>query len=123
VPVPREKLETAISYYRDKLGFTEFWRGGRQDGETDSIDLRIPGARGDWVELMLYSGTPTRAQLGSMEHVALEVPDIQEAYQRVTARGVTDERSKPKIGRDGKWQLNLYDPDGSRTELMEPKAK
>jgi hypothetical protein len=25
----------------------------------------------------------------------------------------------PKIGRDGKWQLNLYDPDGTRVELME----
>jgi hypothetical protein len=28
---------------------------------------------------------------------------------------------KPKIGRDGKWQLNLYDPNGTRAELMEPK--
>ncbi len=26
---------------------------------------------------------------------------------------------QPKIGRDGKWQLNLYDPDGTRVELME----
>jgi len=25
----------------------------------------------------------------------------------------------PKIGRDGKWQLNLYDPDETRVELME----
>jgi hypothetical protein len=27
----------------------------------------------------------------------------------------------PKIGRDGKWQLNLYDPNLTRAELMEPK--
>jgi len=26
---------------------------------------------------------------------------------------------QPKIGRDGKWQLNLYDPDDTRVELME----
>ena len=25
------------------------------------------------------------------------------------------------IGRDGKWQLNLYDPNSTRVELMEPK--
>ena len=25
----------------------------------------------------------------------------------------------PKIGKDGKWQANLYDPDGTRVELME----
>ena len=24
----------------------------------------------------------------------------------------------PKIGRDGKGQLNLYDPDGTRIEMM-----
>ena len=27
----------------------------------------------------------------------------------------------PKIGRDGKWQLNLYDPDLTRVEMMEFK--
>jgi hypothetical protein len=26
---------------------------------------------------------------------------------------------EPKMGRDGKWQLNLYDPDQTRVELME----
>jgi len=26
---------------------------------------------------------------------------------------------EPQIGRDGKWQLNLYDPDDTRVELME----
>ena len=25
-----------------------------------------------------------------------------------------------KIGKNGKWQINLYDPDGSRLEVMEP---
>jgi hypothetical protein len=28
---------------------------------------------------------------------------------------------QPQIGRDGKWQLNLYDPNLTRCELMEPK--
>jgi hypothetical protein len=30
--------------------------------------------------------------------------------------GVHDDA--PKIGKDGKYQFNLYDPDGIRTELM-----
>ena len=29
---------------------------------------------------------------------------------------------EPQIGRDGKWQLNLYDPDDTRVELMEPNT-
>jgi len=27
---------------------------------------------------------------------------------------------KPEIGRDGKWQYDVYDPDLTRIELMEP---
>ena len=27
---------------------------------------------------------------------------------------------KPGIGRDGKWQYDVYDPDLTRIELMEP---
>jgi catechol 2,3-dioxygenase-like lactoylglutathione lyase family enzyme len=119
--VPREKLDTAIAYYRDKLGFKEFWRGGRKDGEIDYINLRTPGTRGDYVELMVYDGTPTREELGTWQHVALDVPDIHKAYDTVIARGAPPEKSQPKIGRNKKWQLNLYDPDGSRTELMEPR--
>lgn len=33
------------------------------------------------------------------------------------------EGQQPKICRDGKWQLNLYDPDLTRTELMEQGSK
>ena len=54
-----------------------------------------------------------------MYHLALGVLDFQPAYRLVTSRGLNAE--KPKIGRDGKWQLNLYDPNGTRAELMEMK--
>jgi len=54
-----------------------------------------------------------------MHHLALGVRDIKEAYKTIVARGYKAEQ--PKIGRDGKWQLNLYDPNGTRAELMEPK--
>ena len=36
------------------------------------------------------------------------------------SRGLNPQQP-PKIGRDGKWQLNLYDPNLTRAELMEPK--
>jgi hypothetical protein len=54
-----------------------------------------------------------------MHHLALGVPSVDAGYKTVLARGINPE--KPKIGRDGKWQLNLYDPNGTRVELMEPK--
>jgi hypothetical protein len=53
-----------------------------------------------------------------MHHLALGVQAIQPAYQTVLARGLNPPEP-PKIGRDGKWQLNLYDPNYTRAELME----
>ena len=29
-------------------------------------------------------------------------------------------RANPSIGVNNRWQLNLFDPDGTRVELMEP---
>jgi hypothetical protein len=54
-----------------------------------------------------------------MNHLALGVPSTQAGFETVVSRGLNPD--KPKIGRDGKWQLNLYDPNLTRVELMEPK--
>ncbi len=108
----------ADRFYRDILGFREFWHGGMQDDRTDWVDMRVPEGT-DWVEYMMNVRNPTPRVLGIMHHLALGVPDIQAGYRTVTDRGFKAE--KPKVGRDGKWQLNLYDPNGTRAELMEPK--
>ena len=115
-------LERAMPFYRDKLGFVETWRGGPADGPLSWVNMRMPGARGDYVEFMLYSTPPTRQRLGSMHHICLQVPDIQAAKKTANERGIPadEQRYQPRVGRNGRWQLNLFDPDGSRTELMEP---
>src|SRR5690242_20046874 len=104
--------------YRDILGFHSTWQGGMQDDRTDWVDMRVPEGT-DWLEYMLNVHDPTPKRLGVMHHLALGVPDIHEAYKTITSRGY--KADQPKIGRDGKWQLNLYDPNGTRAELMEPK--
>ena len=109
----------ADRFYKDILGFKMTWYGGRTDTEADWIDMRVPDGT-DWLEYMLNVHNPTPKQLGVMHHLALGVPDIQAGYRTVLARGVKPPQP-PKIGRDGKWQLNLYDPDFTRAELMEPK--
>jgi len=43
--------------------------------------------------------------------------------RRQITRTPAGERARlgpPNVGRNGRWQLNLYDGDGTRTELMEP---
>lgn len=111
----------ADRFYKDLLGFSETWRGGATEGVTSWINMRVPGGT-DYLEYMLHSGPPTRQQLGSMHHVALQVPDIQQALELVRTRWRPTDGTlnSPRIGRNNRWQLNLFDPDGTRTELMEP---
>jgi catechol 2,3-dioxygenase-like lactoylglutathione lyase family enzyme len=112
----------ANRFYKDVLGFGEIWRGGRAEGTTDWVNMRVPDGT-DYLEYMLESSPPDRRQRGTRHHVALLVPDIQAAWEAAGARTPAAERSKlgpPNVGRNGRWQLNLYDTDGTRTELMEP---
>ncbi len=104
--------------FKDILGFTETWHGGMTDDKTSWIDMRVPDGK-DWLEYMMdYDDNDVRIS-GIMNHLALGVPSVADGYDTVVKRGLNPE--KPKIGRDGKWQLNLYGPDQTRVELMEPK--
>src|SRR6266852_2873449 len=105
-------------FYKDILGFHVYWSGGMKEGETDWVDVQVPDGT-DWIEYMLNVGpNPDKHTLGVMNHIALGVPDVRAAANQLEKNGV-QLPEQPKIGRDGKWQLNLYDPDGTRVELME----
>jgi catechol 2,3-dioxygenase-like lactoylglutathione lyase family enzyme len=109
-------------FYAETLGFSEIWRGGSTDTVVNWINMKTPDGT-EYIEYMLLGSEPlTRARLGSMHHIAIVVDDMQEAYEAVLAR-VPRERWKelgsPRVGRNRRWQLNLFDPDGTRTELME----
>ena len=108
----------ADRFYKDILGFKLMWYGGMTDNRTDWVDMRVPEGT-DWLEYMLNVNNPTPRTLGVMHHFSLGVKDIHVAFQTVTERGY--QAKPPQIGRDGKWQLNLYDPDLTRAELMEFK--
>lgn len=112
----------ADRFYKDVLGFSETWRGGSTESVTNWINMKVPDGT-DYVEYMLMTNKVNRRQLGSLHHVALQVPDIQKALETVRERPTGRDREvvqSPRIGRNNRWQLNLYDPEGSRTELMEP---
>jgi catechol 2,3-dioxygenase-like lactoylglutathione lyase family enzyme len=118
VGVTVQDQAAADRFYRDVLGFKAIWHGGMKDDRTDWVDMRVPEGT-DWLEYMLNVHNPSPRTLGVMHHLALGVPSVAEGYKTVVARGYKAE--EPKVGRDGKWQLNLYDPNLTRVELMEPK--
>lgn len=105
-------------FYKDLLGFRPYWHGGMKDDQTDWVSMQVPDGT-DWLEFMVNVEPDADQKLrGIMNHIALGVQDIHAAQQLLLNNGakLTEE---PQIGRDGKWQLNLYDPDFTRVEFME----
>lgn len=106
----------ADDFYGGILGYRVMWTGGMTDARTDWVDMVVPNGS-NWLEFMLNVHNPSPRLLGVMNHLSLGVKDIQRAFATVKARGY--KADKPEVGRDGKWQLNLYDPDLTRVEFME----
>ena len=105
----------ADGFYKDILGFRLQWKGGR-NGLTEWISMMVPDGY-DWVEYMVAETTPSPQQLGVLNHYALGTLDIHKAYQTVVERGYKP-ASEPNIAVDGRWLLQLYDRNYTRTELM-----
>jgi catechol 2,3-dioxygenase-like lactoylglutathione lyase family enzyme len=110
---------TEDHFYKELLGFHLYWHGGRQ-AKDDWVAMQVPdGTEG--VEYMLdISPAANHHTLGVANHIALGVNDIHVTHKQVIANG-HQPAEEPQLGLDGKWQLNLYDPDGARTEFTEFK--
>lgn len=116
-------VEAAQRFYGGLLGFTETWRGAAAGSSTVSwINMRVPDGS-DYVEFMLYKDLPAGNRRGTQHHICLETPDIAHALEHVKSRDYAAFYGKAmeiRTGINRKRQVNLYDPDGTRAELMEP---
>jgi len=111
------------SFYAAKLGFTQG---------------RLPGSRGEYIEMTssdkntetkyppLDPDNPAthdqyvREQHGAVQHIGLEVSDIRAARDLLQKRGgFTDLQVRAHVGNSRHWLVHVFDPDGSRTEIME----
>ena len=113
---------TEDHFYKDILGFHIYWQGGMQDEKTDWAAMQVPDGT-DWLEYMLNaSANPDQHTLGVMDHISLGVKDMKQTQALLEKRGWKPHgNERMQMGRDGKWQLNIYDPDYTRIELMELK--
>lgn len=126
-------LHVMNNFYLDTLGFRLYWKGGfkdlppgtpEKDSDIDWFEIQVPDGS-DWVEYML--NIPSNAdhqELGVQNHFCLGVRDMQKAIDQLHKNGLPPGSKfaddKPEIGRDGKWQYDVFDPDLTRIELMEP---
>ncbi|WP_158615474.1 VOC family protein [Acidipila sp. EB88] len=110
-------------FYKNLLGFSLYWQGSAKPGKADWVMMQVPDGT-DWIEYMLYlPAAPGRAQLASANHFAPGVDSIDALQKQLRAQGwkPSAEEKPPLLALDGKWQLDLFDPDGTRVEFMEFK--
>ena len=113
-------------FYRDLLGFRPYWYGAMKPESLDWISQQVPDGH-DWLEYMMVgdgSDTPldhlNEREIGVLNHFSLGVPNMEQAVTTLYAQDrLSPRHDGPQMGRDGKWQANLYDPDNTRVELME----
>ena len=117
-------------FYKDVLGFRDYWHGGMKDDKTDWVSLQVPDGS-DWLEYML--AVPARPdpkeqlrELGVLDHFSLGTEKMQQVVDVLAKNGCAaspqaDNCRKSQMGKDGKVQLNVFDPDMTRVEFMEFK--
>jgi len=113
-------------FYKQILGFRAYWFGAMQPDHVDWISQQVPDGH-DWIEYMMVgegSDVPLsgvgQQELGVLNHLSIGVPNMEQAMTTLYREDrLSPRQDGPKMGKDGKWQTNLYDPDGTRIELME----
>jgi catechol 2,3-dioxygenase-like lactoylglutathione lyase family enzyme len=115
----REKED---AFYRAILDFKPYWYGGMQPDRIDWVSQQTPESH-DWLEYMLSGGdmqNVSQKQLGVLNHLSIGVVSVPKAFDTLKAGNrLSSPNDHTQIGKDGKWQLNLFDPDGTRLEYME----
>ena len=116
------------TFYRALLGFRPYWYGGMKPGKIDWVSQQVPNGH-DWIEYMLTSGPSgsgipahiSKQQLGILDHFSIGIVNMEQAVTTLSKEGrlKSNRYNGPQIGRDGKWQFNVYAPDDARVELME----
>jgi catechol 2,3-dioxygenase-like lactoylglutathione lyase family enzyme len=119
--------ENEDSFYRKLLGFNPYWYGGMVDNRIDWVSQQVPDGH-DWLEYMVSGGpgtgipaTMSQHTLGVLDHISIGENSVEDAYKTLKGSGrlvgVTSDEGT-KVGKDGKVQFNMYDPDGIRAEIM-----
>jgi len=108
------------AFWKDILGFRPYWYGTMHPPNVDWISLQVPDGT-DWLEyMMMPNQQPNKHDFGMSDHFSLGVDRMQTVLHDLQANGCQDKQCLAiQAGKDGKIQLNLFDPDQTRVEYME----
>ena len=106
-------LEATETFYREVLGIEvifRFMKAGKLIGYY--LDA------GDATHIEVFQKTESAfAESNQINHICLEVTNMDDAVAQVRAHGVS--ALDKKLGVDGTWQSWLTDPNGVKIELFE----
>ncbi|HTM76026.1 MAG TPA: VOC family protein [Devosia sp.] len=106
-------LEATEQFYRDVLGIEVVFRFMKA-GKLIGYYLDAGGAT--HIEVF-HKAEAAFTETSVINHICLEVTNMDEAVAQVRARGV--KALDKKLGVDGTWQSWLTDPNGVKIELFE----
>lgn len=129
-------LDRSICFYRDLLGMKLLWRLdhrkspalervlGLTQVDVSYAMLESPMGRLELFQYHSPQGQPNPPQRPvcdrGITHVAFQVQDIQDLYERLKEKGVRF-HSEPQLVREGVTAAYMRDPDGIVVELVEYK--
>ena len=118
--VEAKDLDASLRFYRDVLGMVETKRITRAGNLYESVSLRVPEGQ-DNLEFTLFRKPPSLEELLILQHFCLEVPSLPAALDTLSRREPPPGAKGPSAMRTGygKRLVNLFDPDGTRVELMD----
>lgn len=118
------QLEASLHFYGEILGLRETWRGSSSGRLLNWVNMQVPEGE-DYIEFMLYADIPSVQRMRTLHHICLEVDDVEVAGAILAQRTLPAGCPPPtplKTGINGRRQINYFDPDGTRVEIMEPNT-
>jgi lactoylglutathione lyase len=122
VGIMQKDRTTSSAFYKDQLGFPN----GKDAGRGEYIELPSSDRNLETKDPPLNPDDPatkdqyTREVYGAVYHMGLEVKDARVARDLAQQRGkYSDVRVRATVGNNRHWLIHLFDPDGTRSELME----
>ena len=108
-------LDESLDFYCGKLGLKEAFRLDR-DGKVWLVYLQIKGTT--FIELFPGGEKKVVDNRPGPPHLCLEVDDIEQTLADLKSRGL-EITGAARQGTDGNYQYWIYDPDGTKIELMQ----
>jgi lactoylglutathione lyase len=113
------EIDRSVDFYR-ALGFEEKRRLPIRD-EAINVFMGLPDDGDEpLLELTYNVGRDEPYELGTgYGHIAITVPDLDGALERLAQRGIEPERPPYTVREGGSRLTFVRDPDGYRVELIE----